>query len=670
MSEFLLELFSEEIPARMQAKAADDLQSLIEKGLNDAGLTFSSVENFSTPRRLGVVVQGLPLQTEARETEKRGPRVGSPENVVQAFLKANNLTDVAQLEARAGDKGEFYFLIEKLAGQNTADVLPQIILQAIKTMPWPKSMRWAHGSFMWPRPLQAINAVFNGNVVQGTLDMGGNMHIAFGNTSFGHRFLSNSAPINIQNFAQYKTELAKNFVVISRAERRELILQKANALAAEKGLALIDDNGLLEEIVGLVECPEPMLVPIPTEFMALPPEVLQTSMRVHQRYMSLQDSAGKFAPYFIVVANMNADSAARVANIKNGNSRVLRARLSDARFFWEQDQKKTLEQHNEKLATITFHEKIGSMQARVERITAIAKNVAEQTGADVTQVGRAASLCKADLVTGMVDEFPELQGIMGAYYATQQKEPADVANAIKDHYKPAGAADSVPTAPASVALALAEKLDTLISLFSIGEKPTGSKDPFALRRAALGVIRIVLENKLKDFNLLYTLLNVTNGNSDVAYEVSEFILKRMDIILKESFGDNISKAVCESTIFNDKGKMSVRGIFGMYQIAESLQQIDTNLLALYKRVKGKIEKKGYVPAMTPQQIAKLLEISQYDSMYGATETYLFGLTNNAVTHELATLLESNVAERDEPTAKALETWFNNINDFALLERLL
>ncbi len=496
MAELLVELLSEEIPARMQARAADDLKRLLGDGLKSAGLAFTSARAFATPRRLALVVDGLPAARPDVSEERRGPRVGAPDTAIQGFLKGAGLASLDQAEKRDTGKGEFWFAVIKKKGGPTADVLPGVIDAAMKALPWPKSMKWGSGTMQWVRPLQGIIALFDGVVLAGQIDPGGGMNaVPFGNATRGHRFLSIGA-ITVTGFADYEAKLRSAHVVLDPAERKRTILDGARRLTEGAQVALRDDEGLLDEVAGLVEWPVPLLGTIDAEFMDVPPEVLIVSMKTHLRQFVTTKPDGSLADRFVVVANNVARDGGRT--IVDGNERVLRARLSDAKFFWDQDRKVRLEDRLPALKGIVFHAKLGTQSERVQRIAALATAVAEFVpGCDKAEVMMAAELCKADLVSGMVGEFPELQGIMGRYYARGEKLPPAVADAIGDHYAPAGPNDRCPSAPVSVAVALADKLDALTSFWSIGEKPTGSRDPYALRRAALGVIRLVVENKLR-----------------------------------------------------------------------------------------------------------------------------------------------------------------------------
>lgn len=491
MADLLLELMSEEIPARMQARACDDLKRLMAAALKDASLDWDRMDAYATPRRLALVVDGLPTaQPDVRE-ERRGPRVDAPDKAIEGFLKSAGISR-DQAEQREEKKGTFLYAVIERAGRPTADVLAEAVPDMVHAFPWPKSQRWGAGSLRWVRPLQSILCLLDGDVVGFEID-----GIASGNTTSGHRFVAPKA-FSIKDFDGYLKSLLKAHVTLDPADRRARIAADAAALARKAGLELVADDALLDEVAGLVEWPVALIGTFDDSFLQVPAEVLTTAMRTHQKYFSLRDGGtGKLANRFICVANI--DAADKGAAIVTGNERVLAARLADAKFFWDQDLKVPLEDRVADLDQIIFHDKLGSLGERVERIEKLAAHIAQTylDGVDVAQVRRAARLAKADLVTEMVGEFPELQGLMGSYYAAAEREPAAVADAIRDHYAPKGPDDRCPTDPVAVAVALAEKIDTLVGFFGIDEKPTGSKDPFALRRAALGVIRLVVENDVR-----------------------------------------------------------------------------------------------------------------------------------------------------------------------------
>ncbi|MCZ8312491.1 MAG: glycine--tRNA ligase subunit beta [Magnetospirillum sp.] len=493
MAELLLEILSEEIPARMQGRAAEELKRLVCEGLGKAGLEFSKSEAFVTPRRLALVVDGLPLRTPDLKEEKKGPRVGSPDQAIAGFLKGAGLASLDACEKRMVGKAEFWFAVVDKKGAATSEILPGVIVEAIKALPWPKSMRAGTQRFAWVRPMQGIVALLDGTSLSGEFDLGGDK-IAFGNTTVGHRFLAPAA-FAVSGFADYRAKLEKAFVILDAAARRAKISADASAAAAKLGVKLRDDPGLLDEVAGLVEWPVVLAGAIDEKFMDVPAEVLVTSMRAHQKYFATLNADGSLGRHFIVVANMVAEDNGEL--IVAGNERVLRARLSDAKFFWDQDRKTKLEARVPALASRVFHAKLGKVLQKVERLEKLSAFIAGKIGADVAAATRAAHLAKADLSSGMVGEFPELQGIMGRYYARHDGESELVANAIRAHYQPLGPGDACPSEPVSVAVALAEKIDTLAGFWSIDEKPTGSKDPFALRRSALGVIRLILENKIR-----------------------------------------------------------------------------------------------------------------------------------------------------------------------------
>jgi len=524
MAELLLELLTEEIPARMQAVAAEELRRLAEVAFNEAHLAVTTLTSFVTPRRLALHAEGLPLEQPGSVEEKRGPRVGAPQNAIDGFLKSSGLAALDQCEKRATDKGEFYFAIIKRPGQATKDMLPPLLMEVIRNLPWPKSMRFPAAPFRWVRPLQSVVCLLDGRILK--LDLG---EVPVGMESRGHRFLFRST-FNVSNFADYRDQLRKAYVILDAGERRKLIAEALAKTAHDAGFALKPDEGLLEEVTGLVEWPVVLMGRIEREFMELPPEVLTTSMRTHQKYFAALDQSGALAPHFLVVSNMSADDGGKA--IVAGNERVLRARLSDAKFFWDQDRKQKLASRVEKLKERVFHAKLGTVYDKMSRVEKLAHTIAAYVkGADMKKVGHAVRLAKADLSTGMVGEFPELQGVMGRYYALHDGEDKAVADAIAEHYSPLGPSDRCPTAPVSVTVALADKLDTLANFFAIDEKPTGSKDPYALRRAALGVIRLILENKLR--LPLLKIFRAAVEKGEPSAELLDFFADRLKVALRD-----------------------------------------------------------------------------------------------------------------------------------------
>ncbi|MDA7948456.1 MAG: glycine--tRNA ligase subunit beta [Hyphomicrobiaceae bacterium] len=491
MSDLLLELFSEEIPAGMQARAGDDLQRLVTDALKNAGLDFKEARNFAGPRRLTLVVNGLPEKSPDISEERKGPRVGSPDKAIEGFLRGAGLSSIDQAEVVSDEKkGDFYVARIEKPGRATPDILSEVIADIIRQFPWPKSQRWGSGTLRWVRPLHSILCLFGGKLVGVEVD-----GIESGNETRGHRFMAPQT-FTVNDFADYEKRLREAYVILDSKERQDLIFEGAQEAAKAAGLELVEDPALLAENAGLVEWPAVLSGTFDEAFLDVPPEVIITAIKKHQKCFSLRDGkSGQLANTFILVSNLIAEDGGK--EIVSGNERVIRARLSDAKFFWDQDRKARLEERLPELEGVIFHEKLGTQAERVERLKKLARDVAPLVGADPDMSARAAALCKADLVSDMVVEFPDLQGLMGRYYALDQDEDAAVAAAIEAHYRPQGPNDAVPTEPVSVAVALADKLDTLVGFWAIDEKPTGSKDPYALRRAALGLIRIVLENRLR-----------------------------------------------------------------------------------------------------------------------------------------------------------------------------
>ncbi|MFN3514165.1 MAG: glycine--tRNA ligase subunit beta [Phenylobacterium sp.] len=586
MPQLLVELFSEEIPARMQAQAARDFERMARERLAAQGLLPEGLTTFAGPRRLTLVAEGLPAAQGDRHEERKGPRVGAPDAAVEGFLRSTGLTRDQLVE-----KDGVYFAHIHRAGRPTAEIVAEMVPDIVKSFPWPKSMTWGRGTLRWVRPLRRIVCLFDGEVVPFFVD-----ETESGDVTEGHRFMGDAQPFRVKDFDSYRDGLAKHFVILDAEERKAKIMDAARTLCFARNLELVEDAGLLDEVAGLAEWPTPILGEMDPAFLDLPPEVIRTSMRTHQKYFAVRDAAtGKLAPHFVTVANIEAADGGRA--IAAGNARVLSARLNDARFFWDEDRKVQLEDRLEKLKGVTFHAKLGTLHERVERIEALAADLALTVGAEPETAAEAARLAKADLVTGMVGEFPELQGLMGGYYAREQGLPGEVADAIRDHYKPQGPSDEVPTAPASAAVALAEKLDTLVGFFAIGEKPTGSRDPFALRRAALGVIRIVLEGKLR-----LPLRSVFAGHGR---RIAASGLEGADLL--DFFADRLKVSL------RDQGKRHdlVDAVFALgdddlVRIVARVEALDSflatedgrNLLAGYKRA-GNIlkaeEKKGPLP---------------------------------------------------------------------------
>lgn len=492
MPDLLLELFSEEIPARMQAKAAEDLKSLVTNGLVEAGLTYASAASFATPRRLCLVVDGLSANSPTTTEERKGPRVDAPEAAIEGFLRGAGVSRDA-LETREDKKGEIYVARITHQGRDAADIIAELVPSVIRNFPWPKSMRWGAGSLRWVRPLHSILCLLTDEAGAGVVPFEVDDIVA-GDKTRGHRFMAPDA-FAVSSFEDYEAKLKRAHVILRADERADAIWHEASQMAFAAGLELVEDRGLLAEVAGLVEWPVVLMGEIGADFLNLPPEVLQTSMKEHQKFFSVKNPKTGRIERFVTVANrITADEG---ATILAGNQKVLSARLSDAKFFWENDlrvAKSDITQWTQSLENVTFQAKLGSQAARIERIAELAAELAPIVGADADQARQAAKIAKADLSSEMVYEFPELQGLMGRYYAAEAGYAPEIAAVAQEHYQPLGPSDDVPNAPLSVAVALADKIDTLTGFWAIDEKPTGSKDPYALRRAALGVIRLILDN--------------------------------------------------------------------------------------------------------------------------------------------------------------------------------
>jgi glycyl-tRNA synthetase beta chain len=608
MPDFLLELFSEEIPARMQARAAEDLKKLVTDRLVAAGLVYEGAKAFATPRRLALSVQGVPGKQPDTREEKKGPRVGAPQGAVKGFLKAAGLTSIEQAKVeKDAKKGDFYVAVIEKAGRPAIEVIGEIVPEVVKGFPWPKSMRWGDGKLGWVRPLHSIVATFGPETEEPRIvrfSVGG---ITAGDETRGHRFLA-PAPFRVKRLDDYVSKLEKAKVVLDGERRKEIILADAKNLAFAQGYELVEDLGLLAEVAGLVEWPVVLIGSFEAAFLTIPPEVIRATIRNNQKCFVLRDpKSTKLVNKFILVSNMEAQDGGKA--IVAGNERVIRARLSDATFFYETDLKTKLEDRLPKFNDIVFHEKLGTQWERIERIERLAADLAPAVGADATKAKRAARLCKADLLTEVVGEFPELQGLMGKYYAHAQGEDASVALACEDHYKPLGPSDRVPTDPVSVAAALADKIDTLVGFWAIDEKPTGSKDPYALRRAALGVIRIVLEDKLR-LGLLaicqkqLAVIAKPDDDPERARDLLAFFADRLKVQLREQGARHDLVDAVFALEGQDDLLLIVRRVEALGQFLET--DDGTNLLAGYKRatniirIEEKKDGRQYVGKPDPQ----------------------------------------------------------------------
>jgi len=631
MPDLLLELFSEEIPARMQARAAEDLRRMVTDRLVDAGLVYEGATAFATPRRLALAVQGIPLRQPDLKEEKKGPRVGAPDAAVQGFVKSAGLGSIAEATVqRDPKKGDFYVALIEKPGRPAIDVLAELIPQVIRTFPWPKSMRWGErsarpGALTWVRPLHGILATFgpetsDPDVVPFEVD-----GVGAGNTTHGHRFLAPGA-ITVKHFADYTDKLEKARVTLDPARRRQIILTDAKHLAFAQGLELVEDEALLEEVAGLVEWPVVLMGSFDEDFLRLPPEVIRTTIRVNQKCFVVRHAGGGLANRFILVSNIEARDGGRA--IVAGNERVIRARLSDARFFYETDLRTRLEDRLAKFAGIVFHEKIGSQAERVARIVSLAAGLAPAVGADPDKAKRAALLAKADLLTEMVGEFPELQGLMGRYYARAQGEDDSVAAALEDHYRPHGPADRVPSDPVAVVVALADKIDTLTGFFAIGERPSGSKDPYGLRRAALGVIRLVLAGDLR-VKLLDPLGaslrdhgRATGGapQEAVTSELLSFLADRLKVQLREQGARHDLVDAVFALEGQDDLVMIIRRVEALAAFLDT--EDGKNLLAGYKRAANilRIEEKRDNTAYTGAPSPQLYREAEERALAGAITT--------------------------------------------------
>lgn len=656
MPDLLLELFSEEIPARMQVAGAKELERLVVGALSDRGLMFEGVRSLSGPRRLALAISGLPGKQPDTSEERKGPRVDAPQKAIDGFLRAAGVT-LDQCTRQSDPKGDFYVAVIRRTGRATNEVLKECLPQVLAQLPWPKSMRWPGSDVRWVRPLHGIVCTFDGEIVPFAF-----AGVASGNTTVGHRFLS-SGSIEVRHVADYEEKLRGAYVILDAAERKDIIVHEIAQKAFAQGLEWIRDDALLEEVAGLAEWPVVLVGRIEHQFMDVPAEILQSSMRTHQKYFAFLDArTGKLAPSFAVVANMVAGDDG--AQIVAGNERVLRARLSDAKFFWDQDRKIRLESRLHELKSIVFHAGGGTMEERAYRIALSAMVLAARMGTDVAKAGRAGLLAKTDLVSGVVGEFPELQGIMGGHYALHDGDAPEICAAIRDHYKPIGPSDAVPGAPISAAVALADKLDSLVVLWRAGEKPTGSKDPFALRRAALGIIRILLANglrlplltmmrvvieagahgarpwrdRLADANHDINLLSAIAGDLMHAAEAAKEHSKNDDAVLRELlefFADRLKVALRERGTRHDlidavfsigEEDDLVRLVARVEALGKFLASEDgVNLLAGYRRavnivrIEEKKDKRQYLGEPDPALLSLPEESSLFTTLATARE---------------------------------------------------
>jgi glycyl-tRNA synthetase beta chain len=621
MPDLLLEFLSEEIPARMQARAAEDLQKMVTDRLIAAGLAYEGAKGFATPRRLALSVHGVPARQPDVKEEKKGPRVGAPENAIAGFLKAAGLQSIKQAKVQPDKKGDFYVAVIDKPGRPTLDVIAEMIPDVVRNFPWPKSMRWGTGRLSWVRPLHSIVATFGPETEEPVVvpfDIDG---IKGGDETRGHRFMAPGA-IKVRRFEDYVAKLEKAKVVLDPARRADVILADAKNLAFAQGYELVEDNGLLAEVAGLVEWPVTLMGAFDKSFLAIPDEVIRATIRNNQKCFVLRDpQTAKLANKFILVANEEAADGGKA--IVAGNERVIRARLSDAKFFYETDLKTRLEDRLPKFEHIIFHEKLGTQAARIARIRALAGQLSAIVDAEAAKAERAADLCKADLLTDVVGEFPELQGLMGRYYAEAQNEDEAVAHACEDHYKPKGPDDLVPAEPVSIAVALADKIDTLTGFWAIFEPPTGSKDPYALRRAALGVIRIVLDNEIR-INLRkifhsrltgwfesltprvhkFTSEQISESSKAASSDLLAFFADRLKVQLRDQ-GARHDLVDAVFSLCQDDLLMIVRRVDALGKFLDS--DDGKNLLAGYKRatniirIEEKKDKREYTGAPEPQK---------------------------------------------------------------------
>ncbi len=689
MAELLLELFSEEIPSGMQLKALEQLKTALSTRFDSDGIAYGDISGYATPRRLVLVVDGLEKKQSDSVEEKRGPRADAPANAIEGFVKSVGMK-LEELEKRNTDKGEFYFAVIRKKGRDVAVCLVEILQEILYSFTWPKSMKWGQNNIRWIRPLHNILCLFDGDVLPVTFG-----HLSANNHSRGHRFLSEGA-FEVTNFKDYEQKLHDNFVVLDSKKRKEIIENESSALAKLFGLTVKRDEGLLDEVTGLVEWPVVLLGRIEEKFMSVPKEVLITAMRSHQKYFSLLNAKGELAHYFLTVSNMKSED--KGAKIISGNERVLRARLEDAKFFWDKDRRISLESRVDDLNKVVFHAKLGTVAEKVTRMTELAKLLSVWIPhANLVLAERAAKLSKADLTTEMVGEFPELQGLMGSYYAIESKEDQSVADAIKDHYSPMGPNDDCPKAPLSIAVALADKIDTLMGLFAVDEKPTGSKDPYALRRAALGILRIMLENNLRiPMKLLFEkaitkypksllkspkkpgkLLSIGGDKADkpkarqekLISELLEFLAERLRFLLKaQSVRPDLINAVFDGGLEDDFNRLVHR----VKTLDAFLSTEDgVNLSAAYKRATNIVlaEEKKHNTHYEGEPDRGLLELPEERELYELFAEIIPVIESSLKGDDFATVMKE-LARLRQPLDRFFDKVIVNSDDEAVRKNRL
>ncbi|XDA99394.1 glycine--tRNA ligase subunit beta [Sulfitobacter sp. LCG007] len=676
MPDLLIELFSEEIPARMQGRAAEDLRLLVTDGLVEAGLTYASAAAFATPRRLVLTIEGMLAQSPATREERKGPRADAPEKAIEGFLRGAGLSR-DQVETRDTPKGAMLFAVIERPGRPAPEIVSEVLEKTIRTFPWPKSMRWGSGSLRWVRPLHRILCVLSdeagAQVVPLSID-----GIEAGDVSEGHRFMAPGA-FSVSGFDDYRAKLRKGFVLLDPQERAEAIWHDATNRAFALGLEVVEDKGLLVEVAGLVEWPVVLMGEIGADFLDLPPEVLQTSMREHQKFFSVRNPKTGRIEHFITVANR--ETADDGATILSGNQRVLSARLSDAKFFWENDlrvAKQDMSVWLQALDNVTFHNKLGSQGDLIRRVSALAREIAPLVGADPDAAETAAKWAKADLASEMVYEFPELQGVMGQYYIKAAGQSDAVAAAAPGHYAPLGPSDDVPTEPVSVAVALAEKIDKLTGFWAIDEKPTGSKDPFALRRAALGVIRIVLENDLQiGLKAMFSTANGiagprdadTAGLPDDGSEICSFLHDRLKVYLRDKGIRHDVIDACIAMPGNDDLALLVKRAAALQEVIGTPD--GENLIQGFKRANNILtqaeEKDGVEYSFGPD--VKFAEGDAERALFGALDAAEAQIEPALEAQEFATAMSAMAALRAPIDAFFEEAQVNSDNQTIRRNRL-
>ena len=668
--QLLLEFFTEEIPARFQIESENQLEVLMKNILNKKEINYEEIKLFSGPRHLAIIIKEIDLQQNDQTIEKRGPRIDADQRALNGFLNANKI-ELNETELKDTKNGKFYFYSEKIKGLRTSEILPDIIHEIAYGFRWSKSQRWSNTKLRWGRPLRNILLVLNDNLVQGSLCLGNNEHISFNNYTYGHRHYEGKKII-VKKISNYKNILADNNVILSRADRKSIISESIDTLLKDNNLSLLPDKYLLEEVVGLVEFPNVLLGSISSEFMSLPPEVLSTAMKVHQKYFSTINEDNELAPYFIFVSN-SLPELNRDANVIEGNERVLKARLSDASFFWKTDLLQTFDIWNNKLKNVIFYEGLGSLYDKTLRLSELSKDFFQAFNVEATLASQAALLSKADLVSEMVGEFPDLQGIMGGYYCDFAGNNSEVSQAIKEHYQPKGLSDQIPKTNLGGMLSLIDKIDTLTCFFKIGKKPTGSKDPFALRRSASGIVKLLTEFNINISlnNLFLCSLNLHNNvTKSLQIELIDFIIDRLKISLKNK---DIKNDIINSILLSDNiNNLSFQIILQRINILSKKNEDERfkNFLHNFKRLNNILKPNDLLKITSAKVNPNLLENNNEKDIFLMLNNFKSRNTNSEVNVDIQEKVLNEIIDFGDPISNFFGTVTVNVKDVEIKKNRL